>query len=280
MNIRTISLVLGFLLLPLAIFAQNNEGQIEELKLGYQKLYNLEFQDAHRIFREWEASHPDDPLGPVSNAAAYLFSEFNRLKILQLDLFADDDKFVSREKLVPDPEIKKALEKELTKGDDLARKRLAVSPRDRNALLATVLANGLRGDYAAMIEKRNFAALAYVKSSRATAEDLLKIYPDCYDAYLAVGVENYLLSLESAPLRLILRISGAQTNKAEGLRKLSLTADKGYYLAPYARLLLAVAAMRDKNDAKASELLAGLSNEFPDNDLIKKELGRVELQNR
>lgn len=278
MNMRSISLVIGFLLLPLAIFAQNDEGRNEELKLGYQKLYNLEFEDAHRIFREWEASHPDDPMGPVSNAAAYLFSEFNRLKVLQLELFADDDKFVSREKLVPDPKIKNALEKELTKGDGLAKKRLAVSPRDQNALLASVLANGLRGDYAAMIEKRNFAALAYVKSSRATAEDLLKIYPNCYDAYLAIGVENYLLSLKSAPVRWILRIGGAQTDKDEGLRKLALTAEKGYYLAPYARLLLAVAAMRDNNHARASELLAELSNEFPDNDLIKKELGRVELQ--
>jgi hypothetical protein len=280
MKTNLISLVIGFLLVPLAIFAQNDKTQSEELKLGYQKLYNLEFEDAHRIFREWEASHPEDPLGPVSNAAAYLFSEFNRLKVLQLELFADDDKFVSREKLVPDPEIKKAFEKELTKGDDLAKKRLALSPRDQNAMLASVLANGLRGDYAAMIEKRNFAALAYIKSSRGTAENLLKIYPNCYDAYLAIGVENYLLSLKSAPLRLILRIGGAQTDRDEGLRKLALTAEKGYYLAPYARLLLAVAAMRDNNQAKASELLAGLSNEFPANDLIKKELGRVELQNR
>jgi len=266
--------------LPLAIFAQNDKAQIEELKLGYQKLYNIEFEDAHRIFQKWEASHPDDPMGPVSNAAAYLFSEFNRLKVLQLELFADDDKFESREKLVPDPKIKSEFEKELTKVDNLAKKRLAVSSRDENAMFATVLANGMRADYAAMIEKRNFAALSYVKNSRATAEELLKIHPNCYDAYLAIGVENYLLSLKSAPVRFILRIGGAQTDRDEGLQKLALTAEKGYYLAPYARLLLAVAAMRDNNHAKASELLTDLLHEFPDNDLIKKELGRVEIQNR
>ena len=277
---KLINLVLAFSLVPLVLFAQNDERVTKELKLGYQKMYNLEFEDAHKIFQQWEASHPDDPLGPVSNAGAYLFDEFNRLKILQLQLFADDDKFESREKLVPDPEIKSAFEKELAKGDDLVNKRLSVSQRDRNALFASVLADGLRGDYAAMIEKRNLPALGYVKHSRAAAENLLKLYPDCYDAYLAIGVENYLLSLKPAPLRWLLRLGGAQTSRDEGLRQLALTAEKGYYLAPYARLLLAVAAVRDQNHAKASELLAGLSDEFPANDLLKKELGRVDLQNR
>jgi len=281
MNKKFISLVLGLLLLPLSIFAQNDNAQSEELNLGFQKMYNLEFKDAHRIFQAWENSHPEDPLGPVSNAAAYLFSEFNNLKILQLELFADDDKFVSRGKLVPDPEIKKAFDQELTKGEHLAMKTLTVSKHDKNALFASVLANGLRGDYAAMIEKRNFAALKYIKTSREMAEDLLEIYPDYYDAYLAEGVENYLLSLKPAPFRLILRIGGAQTNRNEGLHKLALTAEKGYYLAPYARLLMAVAAVRDKDQAKARELLAGLSSEFPRNELLKKELGRAaELTNR
>ena len=46
---------------------------------GYRHMYNLRFGDAHRVFQQWEAAHPDDPMGPVSDAAAYLFSEFDRL---------------------------------------------------------------------------------------------------------------------------------------------------------------------------------------------------------
>jgi hypothetical protein len=42
-------------------------------------------------------------------------------------------------------------------------------------------------------------------------------------------------------------MTGAQTDKSEGLQRLRLTADKGRYLAPFARLLLAVAALRDKD---------------------------------
>ena len=91
------------------------------------------------------------------------------------------------------------------------------------------------------------------------AQQLLVIDPTCYDAYLAVGVENYLLGLQPAPVRWVLHMTGSQTDKNEGLQRLRLTADKGHYLAPFARLLLAVAALRDKDPQTARTLLAGLA---------------------
>jgi hypothetical protein len=127
-----------------------------------------------------------------------------------------------------------------------------------------------------MIEKRNIASLSYMKVSRTTAQQLLTIDPTCYDAYLAVGVENYLLGSTPAPVRWVLRITGSQTDKDEGIKRLRLTAEKGYYLAPFARLLLAVAALRDKDKSTARILLAGLAQEFPRNELYSKELARIQ----
>ena len=63
---------------------------------------------------------------------------------------------------------------------------------------------------------------------------------------------------------------------SEGIQRLKLTADKGYYLAPFARLLLAVAALRDKVKKTARVLLAGLATEFPHNQLYSKELARIQ----
>ena len=238
-------------------------------------MYNLDFAGAHQTFARWEEAHPDDPLGPVSNAAAYLFAEFNRLKILEFDLFTENEKFEKRPKLSPDASIRIAFDDELSKTSQIANRELAAKPQDSHALLALVMANGLRGDYVAMIEKKNLAGLSYMKSSRAMAEKLLQADPTCYDAYLAVGVENYLLSLSAAPIRWVLRIGGAQTDREEGLRMVRLTVTKGNYFAPYARLLLAVAALRDKDTQTARELLDGLSREFPQNELYRKELSRI-----
>ena len=77
-------------------------------------------------------------------------------------------------------------------------------------------------------------------------------------------------------MRWVLRITGAQTDKEEGVQRLRLTADKGHYLAPFARLLLAVAALRDKDPQTARTLLASLAVEFPGNQLYAKELARIQ----
>ncbi|MGA2962164.1 MAG: hypothetical protein ABSD96_10870 [Candidatus Korobacteraceae bacterium] len=241
-------------------------------------MYNLDFGAAHNVFRAWQTSHPQDPLGFVSDAASYLFSEFDRLHVLQTALFTNDRRFEERSKLPPDPAARAAFNESLSKADQLVAQILAQSPQDHNAMLSQVLANGLRGDYAALIEKRDLASLGYMKNSRQIAERLVAVDPTCYDAYLAVGVENYLLSQNPAPVRWILRLSGAQTDKAEGINHLRMAAEKGHYLGPFARLLLAVAALRDKDRATARALLAGLSQEFPGNHLYSEELAKISPQ--
>ena len=247
-----------------------------ELEQGFRQMYNLDFSGAHHTFRAYQAMDPQDPLGFVADGAAYLFSEFNRLHILESDLFVNDERFDNRSAEYPDPAVKTAFEAALGRGDELVAKTLATSPNNANALFARVLANGLRGDYAAMIEKHNLASLSYMKASRATAQQLLAVDPSCYDAYLAIGVENYLLGSTPAPVRWVLRMTGGQTDKGAGVERLRRTAEKGYYLAPFARLLLAVAALRDKDKSTARVLLAGLAQEFPRNQLYSKELARIE----
>src|SRR6516164_11695865 len=80
---------------------------------GYRQMYNLQFDEAHRTFHQWENAHPADPLGPVSDAAAYLFSEFDRLHILQSEFFAEDENFLRMHKLTPDPGVKSGFESDL-----------------------------------------------------------------------------------------------------------------------------------------------------------------------
>jgi hypothetical protein len=251
--------------------------QDRSLEQGYNEMYNLDFEAAHRVFREWEKENPHDPMGPVSDGAAFLFSEFDRLRILQSEFFTNDDNFVSRRRsLSPDPNAKREFEAALSRSEKLASEILKRSPDDETALLATVLRIGLHADYLALVEKSNLAALAEVKRSRAIAGQLLAKHPECYDAYLAQGVENYLLSLKPAPIRWFLRMGGAQTDKETGLARLRVTAEKGRYLKPYARLLLAVAALRDNDAASAKRTLYWLVSRYPKNRLYREELAKLD----
>ena len=94
---------------------------------GYRQMYNLNFDEAHQTFAEWERGHPSDPIGPVSNAAAYLFAEFDRLNILHSEFFTDSSFFHRPPKLTPDPVVRQAFDQELDKSAELSEKILSNS---------------------------------------------------------------------------------------------------------------------------------------------------------
>jgi hypothetical protein len=64
-------------------------------------------------------------------------------------------------------------------------------------------------------------------------------------------------------------------DREKGLEQLRMTAQFGHFLEPFAKLLLAVAAIRDNNRVLARELLTELHNRFPNNQLYLRELNRL-----
>ncbi len=194
--------------------------------------HNLRFPDAHSKFQKWMTDHPQDPMGPVSDAAASLFSEFERLKIIDVQLFADQSRFDSRGQAGPERRCTQVLRGSPQQGFRSRRCRSSRTLRMLELLYVKTLVSGMRSDYALMIEKKDITALNYSKEASAYSKQALAANPHMYDAYLASGVENYMLSLKFAPIRWILNMTGASTSREEGIRLLKLTAGGGHYLAP------------------------------------------------
>jgi hypothetical protein len=245
------------------------------LDAGYYDMYDLNFAGAHQVFDSWMHDHPEDPLGPASDAAAYLFSEFDRLGVLDVELFTDDDTFTSRSKLKPDDETRRNFEQRAGQAEALANAELKQHPNDARALYALTLMAGMHANYAAMIDKKDYAALKYTEQGSKLAQQTLAADPNLYDAHIAVGVENYMLALKPAILRIFFRFRGDPMDKEEGIRQMRLCAEKGHYLAPFARLMLAVTDIRAGDKAKARELLGGLAEEFPQNALYRRQMERI-----
>jgi hypothetical protein len=245
---------------------------------GFSLLYNLDFARAHEVFQSFQKEHPDDPMGPACDAAGFLFSEFSRLGVLEAQFYADDQTFAARKKLTPDPAIRDRFNAALDEADSRAHSRLLKNPRDRDALLALTMSSGLKADYAGLIEKRNLASLHYTKDATAWAEQLLAVDPECYDAHLATGVSQYIIGSMAAPIRWLVRLGGVSGDKQKGIADLQLTAEHGHYLAPFARILLAIAYVREKDKTRARELLVSLRNEFPQNPLFTQEIAHLDTQ--
>ena len=243
---------------------------------GFAGLYNMDFTGAQKDFSSWESQHPDDPVGPVSEAAGYLFSEFARLGVLEAQFFENDAAFNARTKVSPDPVVHTQFEAALNRAETLARARLSKNDKDREALFAMTLSSGLQADYAALIEKKNLECLHYTKQASIWAQQLLAICDNCSDVLVATGFSKYIIGSMTAPVRWLLRMGGLPGDKQAGIADLQTTAQHGHYLAPFARILLAIAYVRDKNKPRALELLTSLRSQFPGNTLFPREISRLE----
>jgi hypothetical protein len=243
---------------------------------GFLGLYNLDFTGAQKDFSAWEAEHPDDPVGPVSEAAGCLFSEFNRLGVLETQFFENDQAFSTRSKLSPDPIVHDHFQEALDRAQRLARARLSKDAKDQDGLFAMTLASGLQADYAALIEKKNMASLHYTKEASVWAQQLLAVCnSDCSDVLVATGFSKYIIGSMTAPVRWLLRMGGLPGDKQGGIADLRMTAEHGRYLKPFARILLAIAYVRDKDKIRALELLSALRTQFPGNTLFPREIARL-----
>ncbi len=261
-----------------AVMAADLPSRSPSLDDGFRLLYQLNFHDAHQVFASWQQVHPDDPMGPVSDAAGLLFAEFNRLGVLESQFYENDRAFDARKKLAADPSVRDQLDAALDQAEGRAKTRLAQRPNDRDALFALTMASGLRADYAALIEKHNLASLHFTRDATGWAKQLLSVDPQCYDAHLATGVSQYIVGTMSAPVRWLVRLGGISGNKQAGIDELQITANRGRYLAPFARILLAIAYVREKDKAHARELLVSLQQDFPQNPLFAREIGRLDTQ--
>jgi len=249
---------------------------VTALDRGFAGLYNLDFAGAQKDFNAWESQHPDDPVGPVSEAAGYLFSEFSRLGVLEAQFYENDSAFAARSKVTADPAVRDQFQSALNRAETLARARLTKDVKDRDALFALTLSSGLRADYAALIEKRNLASLHYTKEASIRGQQLLAICSDCNDALLATGFSKYIIGSMSAPVRWLLRMDGLPGDQQGGIADLQLTAQHGHYLAPFARILLAIAYVRQKDKPRALAILDSLRLDFPGNTLFPREIARLQ----
>jgi hypothetical protein len=200
------------------------------LDQGYRLMYTFDFHAAEQEFSRWNRGHPDDPLGPVSEAANLLFAELQRLGILEVQFLTENSSFISRVKPSVDLDLQTRLNAALDQAEAMARRCLAGDADDRDALFTLTLVYGLKADYAALIEKRNAVALGYTRQASEWARKLLAIAPDYYDAYLASGASEYIVGSLVAPVRWMMRAAGYSGNKTKAFKSSGLRPSAAAFL--------------------------------------------------
>ena len=243
----------------------------------FARLYNYDFAGAHSLLDQQMEADPEHPLVYSVRAVAHLFSEMDRLNILEADFFLDDDNMVDGQghRQKPDPAVKRALLAALDQARTRALARLAVDRNDRTALFAMCMTTGVAADYTGFVERRQWKGMSLSRESNRYAQQLLRLDPPVYDAYTNVGSYEYVIGSLPFYIRWFVRFENIDGNKRKGIEQLKLVARHGDYYGPFARILLAVVSLREGRQEDARTILAQLSLEYPENTLIARELHRI-----
>ena len=248
---------------------------VPELAAGFDLLYTQKFSEARENFLGWESHHPAEPFGEVAVAASYLFEELYRQKVLTSDFFLDEKRFLHGIEGKPDAARMSDFRGALERTRALSRELLKKNPKDPEALFGLTLAAGMESDANAILEKKQLDGLKRMKEANEYAKQLLALQPDTNDAYVALGAANYIIGSLNPGYRFALWFGGIHGDKKLGMEQLGKTAENGRYLQPFAKILLALAARREKQNPLAQKLLLELSQEFPSSPLFAAEYAKA-----
>jgi tetratricopeptide (TPR) repeat protein len=252
---------------------------VPELVSGFHLLYLQKFPEARNMFTDWGSQHPDEPFTQVAIAASYLFEEFYRQGVLSSDFFLNEKRFLNGIDGKPDPGRMKSFQEAIQRARMLANQRLGKNARDPEALFALALSAGMESNADMILKKERLEALKRLKEANEHGKQLLAERPDANDAYIALGSANYIIGSLSGGARFMLWFGGIHGDKKLGMQQLGKTVEGGRYLQPFAKIMLALAARREKQNALAQRLLRELTEEYPESSLYAveyaKAMGRI-----
>src|ERR1043166_1879266 len=241
-----------------------------------KQMYDFNFPASQDILARYITEHQQDPLPYAFRASSYLFYELDRMGILESDFFVDDSRIASKKKkLEPDPLVRDRFLKAVSDTESRASAVLKENPNDRQALFAMCIAQGVATDYMAFVEKRQIASLSVAKRSNSYAQRLMKVDPKFSGGYPPAGISEYMVGSLPFFVRWFVHLDNIQGDKKKGVERLEQVSREAHYFRPFAKILLATIALREKHPRDAQRLLQELAREYPANPLFRKELDKV-----
>ncbi len=251
------------------------DASVKLLESGYRHLYELNFEAGRKDFQAYQKMRPDDPLGKASEAASYLFEQFNQKGVLTSEFFLNDEKFLGGVEGSGAANKNAAFLEANNAAREQAKARIKANPKDLQGLLVLTITDGMESDYDALIIKKQIDGLKMMRSAESEANQVLAIDPGEQDANVALGMSNYVIGCLPSYKRMFVWFGGIHGDRTKGMDLMQSAAEHGHYLKPFAKVMLALAYEREHKPERAKELLADLATEYPNNPVFARELALV-----
>jgi tetratricopeptide (TPR) repeat protein len=239
----------------------------ESRRDGIKALYSIEYPEAHAKFREMAKLNPDHPAGHYYQAKTYWLETLFGMRRLQIGLYACDS-FLSTKEERSSPPFDKEFHDNIARALNKANSLFMRNANDVEALYYWGAARSLLATYEATVTHSFFTAMINGYKALKQQREVVEKNPTFADAYLSVGLYDYIAgTLPPAWKRLLVPFI-APGNRTKGLWELHRAAQEGNDAVDDARVILSALYQREKGEANLNEalnLMDELCRKYPKN---------------
>ncbi|MDX2039818.1 MAG: tetratricopeptide repeat protein [Acidobacteriota bacterium] len=248
-------------------------------RAGTEAIFNLEYATAKTKFEEMKKLMPQHPIGDINLAMLIWLEHLNKSRRLQTSLYGGDSSFYAgaenakedNEGDQVDAAVDRAFRDRMAQAKTKALALVARNKNDADAQYFLGAYYGVMAGYEASVARKFFGAMRNGSRSVDAHEKVMKLKPDYYDAYLSVGMYDYIAGNLPFMYKVIATLAGVRGNKQRGIERLEKIVVSETVTADDARVLLVAIYKNEKRFDDALAVLKHLNNKYPASYLLKLE---------
>lgn len=252
---------------------------VAQIRKGLNEVYNLDHAKAIESYQAMIRQSPDDPAGYAYLAKVYWLQELVTKQELSIDRFAASDFFAETPRYRPqvDPAAEAKFNEVNALAIEKARSRLERDPGDRAAQYLLGLAYQNEASFEASLKRAWWASFRAGSKTYRLHRDLLREDPSFHDAYLSIGVFNYVTGRLGWNVKWLAFLLGYRGSKERGKEEIRLAMDKGILAGDDARVVLTLIYTRERDFQAAFDEMSILLKKYPQNYLVHLDMGGIAL---
>ncbi|MEK6406079.1 MAG: hypothetical protein AABN34_03860 [Acidobacteriota bacterium] len=238
-------------------------------KEGFDAVYNIDYKTARERFLQMTKIAPDHPAGYVYLANNLWLEILYQRRRLSTSVYTGGS-FYAQEKTEDkvDPKRDREFNELIKQALAATRARLVKDSKDVEALYYNASALGIRAAYGTSVKRSFTRSIGDANDSIQIQRQVIKLDPEYIDAYLSIGLYEYVIDSLPFGWRLLARFAGLKGSKSKGIEHLELVTKRGKYTADDARVVLLGIYSKENQPERALDIINYMVKQYPRNYLF------------
>jgi tetratricopeptide (TPR) repeat protein len=242
---------------------------------GFDHVYNLDYEDARVAFENLRQQYPKHPGPPLYLALTLWQRELFQRQDLGLDRLVAPESFIQATGRQMPAEDRDAFLRYIAESQAFSRAILKERSGDRDARYFLGAAHGALAAFALTIDHDKRETFRQGRQAYQYHMGIVMEQPDYYDAYVTLGLYEYVVAKLPWYLKWVAQIAGYKGTEERSFKYLRTAATRSRFASVNARNLLVVLCLREKMYDEALQNAQFLHNQYPRNFLLHLNVAQI-----